>query len=713
MARMSRTNCLGATLLVAFVISGCQTPNKWSTAWKERWKPKQQFQGVDGPEEVTYWPYKSDKGKQKMTELPDKLKAKMARKTEQSKQDKQLAEIITAGDQFRKNGQYEDARLNYNKALILSPDNPDVNHRMAIVADMEHQYLLADEYYKATLRVNPRDVNVLSDFGYSYMLRGNSQQAELTFKEALLIEPTHKGAMGHLGTIYAQQNRYPEAVAMFRAGATESETQQYLARLFPQGRSIGGPGAIGGDGHSPTGAVVAESAIGNQSDPKNVNYKQMSFAQIQAEMSRQATESKQQRLQANQRELDQYQSYAAAELAASQPGSVPPPRMAPGNPNDLRGNVPRTPAPTGPQKTNPLGLVNLQPGIETGQRPPEAQSMPGNNVQGQGMPTANSAPPQFGQNPQFVQNPPSQVRAIAAVPAQNPGTEFFRGNPPPTPPSRNIDPQIQHAWNGQMSGAANFDIQQATNLTSSAQMATQVGMSAGPGGMFPIVQGTGGNAAPSGEPSLGFDSRFGAEFQQPSQFQNAANWQANPGEQSKGVSSNQPGTDEGFTVGPPSPSSNWGAFATDNGNLQNTPNPSGWSSQTQTRIAGDPAGSGFDSSNGGSAWGQNDNRKSDGFDLIQSEISSAVRGGNSSDTVRSYNNEGARPYNGAWPNSNSLPPRPTQNGPSFGRSSDNFNGFGANPPMNTGGAGMPDNQDPGMNNSPGNSLPQWPYAKNR
>ena len=168
MALMSRMTCLVAALLVAFVISGCQS-SSWATAWRS--KPKPQFQGVEGAEQVTYWPYKRVKNPQKPSEMPDAIKDKIAKKSKQSKHDKELADLINEGDVHRRSGNYADARLVYSKALILSPDNPDVTHRMAIVADKEHQYAMADEYYQATLRARPRDVNVLSDLGYSHILR--------------------------------------------------------------------------------------------------------------------------------------------------------------------------------------------------------------------------------------------------------------------------------------------------------------------------------------------------------------------------------------------------------------------------------------------------------------------------------------------------------------------------------------------------------------
>ena len=202
MARFLNMNHLQAALFVAILVSGCQSSNnKWMASWNERSKPKPQFKGLEPEEreEVTYWPYKADRNKSKIAATTSKFRDKLAKEADQKKLEARIAECCKEGDAFRKNGQYEDARVTYLKALKLAPDNPDVHHRMAIVADMQHDYSAADEHYDAALKVRPKDANLLSDMGYSYSLRGKLPKAEQTLKQALEVEPTHKGAMANLG----------------------------------------------------------------------------------------------------------------------------------------------------------------------------------------------------------------------------------------------------------------------------------------------------------------------------------------------------------------------------------------------------------------------------------------------------------------------------------------------------------------------------------
>ena len=227
-----RLNCL--VLLMAFLVGGCQSPGqKWSTASKDRAKSKSKSHA--GTDELASRPSKTGKNAEPRTRRSDSSSELRSRGSDATKDAVQLAELLEKGDRLQKNGRFEEARLAYDRALSQSPNNPDVNQRLAVIADKLEQFSVADQHYQAALRVKPKDVNLLSDLGYSYSLRGNHKQAEQTLKQALKIDPTHRGAMANLGSIYAQQNRYAEAQAMFRLGCErETEVQQWISKLFPE-----------------------------------------------------------------------------------------------------------------------------------------------------------------------------------------------------------------------------------------------------------------------------------------------------------------------------------------------------------------------------------------------------------------------------------------------------------------------------------------------
>ncbi len=670
MIRISNMNCLAATLLVAFVVSGCQTSNNRWIAWKEQ-KPKPQFKGLENNEKVTYWPYKSDKTKPKMGELPGQLKSKLASKTDQNKRDTQLTDFIREGDQLRKNGQLEDARLVYTKALRLSPENPDVNHRLAVIADKQHQYSTADEYYQAALRVRPRDVNLLSDLGYSYSLRGNTQQAEQTLKLALDIDRTHKGAMANMGLLYAQQNRRSEAMAMFRSGGTEAEAQQYYARLFPQDRP--GNGAAPDWANSPSGPAMA--AVTPESTP---DLSKLSFEQIQGEMARRAQDAKRRRAEADQREIAQARNFAAGDGSVQQV----PMQMPPANQGFQQGiSTGGAISVVGPQGTDNWANPGNSPAMEMSQRPAAANFSPGFN-------------------------PQNQSQAAAAK--STGGFETFRGGAVQLQPGIQtglpIEPQIQQSQfqqSQQKPVALGSNAQAANDAYNASQMATQLAMNAGPGSLFPIVPASANDGLGSvGQPSA-YDSRMGGEFQQPPAYQNPQNWSGNPNAQSSAARNNSPQIEGLPSIGPATPTSNWSSPTAGSLNWQgNSSGSPTWSSDLPNSGA---AGSGIDSGAGQLMRPQNSDQRVESFDTPGSNTNLSARPRTGTD--------GAKPYNGAWPNANALPARPNSNSPANGRGLDNQDTLTINP-QSGGGATLP-NQNNAAPASSNSSVPQWPYSPNR
>ncbi|MEI8018666.1 MAG: tetratricopeptide repeat protein [Schlesneria sp.] len=274
----SRLIYLGAAIFVAFTSSGCLSPgSRLATTPNDGSKSKTRVQDLAGTDDGLDRSDKERKAGRKVLPTTGTGKEKLA--AESTKKTSQVDELIKEGDLLRKNKQYEDARVVYHKALLLSPESPVVNHRLAIIADKQRLFSAADYHYLAALKARPQDVNLLSDHGYSYSLRGNEEQAEETLKKALRIDPKHKGAMANLGALYAHQNRYSDAFAMFRAGATEEETQRYLAKLFPKERS-GDEQIASADRRSSNGLT------GSLPPENNANVSSMSIEDLEAELDR-------------------------------------------------------------------------------------------------------------------------------------------------------------------------------------------------------------------------------------------------------------------------------------------------------------------------------------------------------------------------------------------------------------------------------------------
>lgn len=632
MVRNSKLQCFVAAMLVAFLCLGCQTTdNKWVSAWKERTKPKPKFQGLDDTEEVTYWPYKPDKSRSKKMEQPGQLKEKLAKKTEQVKRDEQFKDLITQGDQFRKNGQLDDARIAYTQALATSPDSPEVHHRLAIIADKQKRYAAADQHYQAALHVQPRNINLLSDLGYSFYLRGNLEQAESTLKQALEIDRSHQGAMANLGAVYAQQIRRDDALAMFRAGASEADAQRYYANLFPQ------------DGVTPVAASSASPAqqqqLSRSTPPGSAKIpeselRKMSQEQIQDLMAKLGQEAKRQRYEADQRELAR-----SRELSA-------------GNNLDAMQQTARSaemPQPGGRQPLTAPPMANSQ-GVDGWAQPNPAGNNP--DAAAIGLPQR------------------SQAQAMSA-----PGSPFevVRGNnrPQPTggqyPAGNNVPP----------TGPATSAAAVASNPN---EVAAQLGMGMGPGSLFPIVQ----SPQVAAAPAAATINLSAVENLQPSGYRSPQTLPDNRIEQASGsMPANASNIDGVPSIAPVSPASDWGSPA--------------WGNQNWQSDSSGAAGTGIDSGAGQLMRSQNTIQNSMPNDSLAPN-GTQIRPGTAP----------VRPYNGTWPNANSLPGGPGEGSGQYSANYGSNDGPTATNGMNTAPAqyGAPANAN-------SNAPPMWKYAPAR
>lgn len=684
---MTNSRFLSPVLLCGLVVvCGCTSmkgaSDKWSTAWKKSTESKPADPNHE--EVVTYWGQK--KKEPKPAVMPPELKERLAKKADDSQRSRDYADNFKAGNLRLKEGRLDEARRSYELALAARPDDPDVHHRLAVVADKQQMFGAADDHYEAALRRRPRDPNLLSDIGYSHILRGDDKRAEKTLREALAVDPSHQGAMLNLSTLFGKQGRYDDALALLRQGTTEEETKKYMAKLFPQG--------------SPSRVAL----VSNQDE--HIAVKDMTLDQLKAEMDRRQAEANKNRQQQLAQNPSQRDWMGDSQVQDQRPTIAP---NGPNNPAWMQGQ------PTGNQIANSSQANNpafgqpspySQPGTTTIPLPSNLQSSSPMQPYSGNVPSGTAPQPGFAAGPLVAPpgtSPDSNMPFWNGAPVQpNGGTS----NPHP---AQYLIEQMSHSQEGPAGGGI-----------SASHAAAQLGMSAGPGSLFPIVASepaqTGGmNMHPSMTPN--HEKRFGSEFAQPPQYQNPNNQYAPSGVPNQGrippmggdsAASNQflpnwsdampsrsnsvteqrpAGSD--MTIAPPSPA-----------NTMSRP----WDTIRNEQQFGSNGGSGVVQAGGSSPWNQTASRNGDPLDSFQPDVNS----GSSRYAKTPWNDPtsqpgGSRPYNGAWPNSNSLP-------------NATLSGSGNAPnslPMWNGGNGAGTPNQSGVGSASGNSPQQWPYSPSR
>jgi Flp pilus assembly protein TadD len=174
-----------------------------------------------------------------------------------------IVENLNLGHREAALNRLEQAEAYYRRVLELQPDNPVANHRLAVLADKQHDYARAEHYYMTALRREPRDPDLLSDLGYSYLLQGRRQDSERCLNAATQLDPSHAKALHNLSLLFAMNGDYDRSFDALRRADGESEARAKIARLFPQGRPQASDNQAMVASFQPMSAEGAQPAPGN------------------------------------------------------------------------------------------------------------------------------------------------------------------------------------------------------------------------------------------------------------------------------------------------------------------------------------------------------------------------------------------------------------------------------------------------------------------
>ena len=576
-----KLSLLAGTACLVLLCAGCQSLN-----WTAKSKEAKESKVVDNTRvrEVP-WTWRKKKADKNSDSVPAEIAAKFEKSKGKPDSPKSATEWVLDGNQQETARNFPAARKAYESALAIDPVNADAHHRLGILADMRQDYAAAQDHYDAALRQKPHDANLLSDYGYSNQLRGNAHQSERQLLMALDMDGQHKQALRNLGSLYASQNRYQDAAQAFRRFRSEAEAQQLLTQYFPAGPS-GDNGTTPvvaahtpGENRTPLPSEEIDPAVLKNMSPDEI-YQVMEQKRQDAVRAREQKTLAELRPQFQDRMTEADLQRASATNAWAQEPTHPPVvnanRSQPGNLES-----------TGTSPFAQMDTGNVQPPVN----PPPADQF----AKAPDQPFWNGAPLQNRSAPASQQNattPPwdGGQNPFASSGAGTNGA--FSGSSAAPPPWSSSDPTAAAVNAGSMPGGyqtsqdrafmpgnsngnpPNNANAQATNVAPSnmtpQQRAYQLGMSAGPGTMFPSMPA---DASANAQPGSSWASNTNSSYPE---TQPTANWgppaQSNATEQWR----------DALTEAPPrSPTENW-----------NPPSMVQWPGQPATYdVARAPAGS--------------------------------------------------------------------------------------------------------------------------
>lgn len=127
----------------------------------------------------------------------------------------------------------------FEKARASDPATAKTaNRRLAVLYDKAGEFQKASAEYEALLKANPKDVELLADYGYSFYCRGEWANAEIQLEKAVQLDPNHKRAWSNLGLTRAQLSRWEESFQAFTRAVRPADAHCNVAFvLAAQGKS--------------------------------------------------------------------------------------------------------------------------------------------------------------------------------------------------------------------------------------------------------------------------------------------------------------------------------------------------------------------------------------------------------------------------------------------------------------------------------------------
>ncbi len=138
---------------------------------------------------------------------------------------------LTAGYQFLRQGQLEEARLAYQRALEINPEERDALLGLAYIAHHQGQRHEAGALYRRVLRLDPENATASSGL-LALLAEGDTTSAGGLARDLTQRHPDSATALATLGSIMAREGRLAEAQqAYFKAVTLEPGNALYTYNL--------------------------------------------------------------------------------------------------------------------------------------------------------------------------------------------------------------------------------------------------------------------------------------------------------------------------------------------------------------------------------------------------------------------------------------------------------------------------------------------------
>jgi tetratricopeptide (TPR) repeat protein len=145
---------------------------------------------------------------------------------------------VVAGDLALNQGQEAEAIKQYQRAVILDPNNAPALFKLATICVYRSDFATAAEYWTKYLAATNDSAEGFSNLGRTYELAGNWKEAEVNYLKAIQKSPTSKAARVNYGVMLAKRDRFDEAEEQLGLVLAPAEVQYNLGSVFELRRNF-------------------------------------------------------------------------------------------------------------------------------------------------------------------------------------------------------------------------------------------------------------------------------------------------------------------------------------------------------------------------------------------------------------------------------------------------------------------------------------------
>ena len=151
---------------------------------------------------------------------------------EAKKKDPQNAKIYTLmGKCKRENKDYNEAREDFKKAILLNPDCASAYNGLGLVYDMTEKREMAWKCYKKAVSLNPARADFYNNLGFSEIIGKRYEDAEKHLIISITLSPDFKRAKNNLAFCYIMTGKEEKAFNILKKNTSTAIADSNMKAL--------------------------------------------------------------------------------------------------------------------------------------------------------------------------------------------------------------------------------------------------------------------------------------------------------------------------------------------------------------------------------------------------------------------------------------------------------------------------------------------------